>query len=1128
MAKFRVIITCGTLFLLIAVLQFTLLSPSFAFELIISDTGRNLSWSGDLKTGDSFSAVGRDQHPVGGILVNTQFIEQFVLPMPSGTELEQMSQDQERVWIMSVSEMLKDRVHIAVTNDATVFEIRLLQNTPKEGTDEADWPQHSGMGRFANMAYAAIGRLVQHLEGQDIPVRITTAFSDSGGSAFVDAREVWKPYADVFRRIDFVDPQIDRTGLENVIHAVGEKPVRLFNTAGGMSAPLFTSSKNVQFLLIRYPKLTLYTLQNEQEHTNNTVGATSWENSLRSTSGSTVSHHRLVDGKPVVHVLRRKVAGQEFRSPLAGWDPLNFDMHSRSSLEKLGVAATVSPQAFLPTLYAPMKSGSTLAKKTIIHSEIRVSHPMEKIEGKLANSIAGQGDVYMAGPSSSEREIWSHDRKTSGYGRNIYDPLEIKSGTDDHVVHMAAYRHAFPILSQYENRKFGDTLRPSGFQDLGLSRGWSQQVRPGQESIFPEDDRFKYKPQEYSSIFDGGQPPPPGPDLRGMRDLTSQMFPTSTKLHDANIRRIAFQPNVRGVLLRGAATLEGQTKTLNAGDVSLIFQDSAGVIDIGKLRRFVTSLWSVYFSVEGPGISIDPIAPKLNKHHVRYIGQVRNLDIGQVMRETDYLMKQWAIGTHRPDIEEFLSPDDFADIGNKWSLNRASRFWFIPEDLRFKRSGNMLLLSGGRMTLKTEYLDNNPKADKNEANERFAKWFTDKYVPVAQRYPIFQKLFDYAQLASLATYLKENRVPMLWFLLANRELILTEKSIDYVDKLVSQSGYKWFVNMHGGVELETTEAVRDKTRYDTDASLNSSHTRAVADRKAEGVDEGPVVFNNTATNYTVASNQSLMLSDSPASGDIIQTDFAHLNEYDESVEEKEWHLLTPGLELIRHYHPSLSSPAQFGAGWHLLVPFRLERENKEEALSLEPLPSRVDFVNVLSGQEETLLLVEDTDHDSLRYAPVDKNSLTAALYRQDDGSWQVLDKLGGTFLFDQQGRLTRMTLRPVKTINVKVGTKSLKKKIPGYIIDYGYTEQDIAGEMHTLLTTVEQGDMVAHVSWDLEHPVLRIQSIRIHRAGQSTPLETLTYSYGLEDRLANMSATFGRQVSLEYHDSNMKVVAQQP
>jgi hypothetical protein len=116
-----------------------------------------------------------------------------------------------------------------------------------------------------------------------------------------------------------------------------------------------------------------------------------------------------------------------------------------------------------------------------------------------------------------------------------------------------------------------------------------------------------------------------------------------------------FHNDIGGVMLHGVAQVEGNVADvqLGGGSFSLIFENKDAQIDVRKLRKFITALWAVYFSEEGPGISIDPIAPGVDKHLVRYIGKVINSDLGRVMRETDYLMKKWAVGTEKPEIERF-------------------------------------------------------------------------------------------------------------------------------------------------------------------------------------------------------------------------------------------------------------------------------------------------------------------------------------------------------------------------------------------------------------------------------------------------------------------------------------------
>ena len=83
----RWLITCFCIFAFF-------IQPSYAVELIISDSGRNTAWSRRLNIGDDFSVIGADDKPVGGIIPHTTAIHQPSCLCP-GEELEQMSQKQE-------------------------------------------------------------------------------------------------------------------------------------------------------------------------------------------------------------------------------------------------------------------------------------------------------------------------------------------------------------------------------------------------------------------------------------------------------------------------------------------------------------------------------------------------------------------------------------------------------------------------------------------------------------------------------------------------------------------------------------------------------------------------------------------------------------------------------------------------------------------------------------------------------------------------------------------------------------------------------------------------------------------------------------------------------------------------
>jgi hypothetical protein len=142
-----------------------------------------------------------------------------------------------------------------------------------------------------------------------------------------------------------------------------------------------------------------------------------------------------------------------------------------------------------------------------------------------------------------------------------------------------------------------------------------------------------------------------------------------------------------------------------------------------------------------------------------------------------------------------------------------SRFWFVPEDMSFKRSDDMLLFDKGRMCVKTEYVFNNVSGEADPANEEFAKFFTDHYQEIAQRYPVYEELFEYAKMVSLAKYLKESGIPLFWFLMANKDLVITEDSPGTVDALAKGSDYFKNIYIEGGVNLAT----QGNYVYDTQA-----------------------------------------------------------------------------------------------------------------------------------------------------------------------------------------------------------------------------------------------------------------------------------------------------------------------
>src|SRR5271169_3504663 len=160
-------------------------------------------------------------------------------------------------------------------------------------------------------------------------------------------------------------------------------------------------------------------------------------------------------------------------------------------------------------------------------------------------------------------------------------------------------------------------------------------------------------------------------------------------------------------MLSGTAKItdvNGSPSSLGAGGFSVLFDDPQSGVDFREFRKFVTAMWAVYFAKEGPGISIDPVAPGAEQQMVRYIGNVEFSDLGRVMREADYRMKKWAVGSERPDIPKFQSVDRLTKTNGLRYLGAARRFWFVPDNMTFRQSGDALLFESGRMAVKTEYV----------------------------------------------------------------------------------------------------------------------------------------------------------------------------------------------------------------------------------------------------------------------------------------------------------------------------------------------------------------------------------------------------------------------------------------
>ena len=467
------------------------------------------------------------------------------------------------------------------------------------------------------------------------------------------------------------------------------------------------------------------------------------------------------------------------------------------------------------------------------------------------------------------------------------------------------------------------------------------------------------------------------------------------------------QHRVGGVMLKGAAKVLGVDQGCAAATklFSLIASGEGSRISREAHRRFVTALWSVYYSKENPGISIDPIAWGADKQLVRYIGRVVNTDLGRVMREADYLMKKWAVGIERPDIPGFRDVDTIAGKDGMTYADAFRRFWFVPEGMTFKTGVGVFLFDQGRIELKTELMLEGKKTHAVASDQEFADFFTKNYEAIAAKYPIYNELFEYAKLVSIAKYLKEQGVPLHWYLMAHLDDVITEDSIGAMDTLSKGSRFLENVRIEGGVEMHG-RYVLDQTAA---AAIQRAMSRmgrpnvATADSTTASIAKTPPSDERTIhiekQVFSIMPMQSSTCG-TDARGVRYQTDVA-------IRQGKE-----PGLELVRYYRPPVKgmySRGEFGNGWHLLRPYRIVPVGKPEVPFLNILiPAKVAVRNLVTGQDE-ILTFDDKKYKLAGYRPSNMaRSRIIGLFWTTSGGMRLMDKLGNEFWFNEGLMLSEM------------------------------------------------------------------------------------------------------------------------
>ena len=230
--------------------------------------------------------------------------------------------------------------------------------------------------------------------------------------------------------------------------------------------------------------------------------------------------------------------------------------------------------------------------------------------------------------------------------------------------------------------------------------------------------------------------------------------------------------------LYGLETIDGFFVDDKSYDVIIFGTKGENVLTIDD---FVVALRCAAYSVEPPGVSIDP-RPKLKDPYkiqdVRFFGPVKDTFFGYTLFESDYFLKKIAANvvnlkvknfkTYKDLIVEQIKEESKTCSSNSRPKESLNRFWFYPANVLFSKSeNNLYLLNSCDVVLLTEkqFFDKKKKEIISLSGEtdieaaQFASDFTNRYSEFASVYFTYKRLQALFRIYAIAKLMAEKQIP---------------------------------------------------------------------------------------------------------------------------------------------------------------------------------------------------------------------------------------------------------------------------------------------------------------------------------------------------------------------------------
>ncbi|MCB1106998.1 MAG: hypothetical protein KDK76_02760 [Chlamydiia bacterium] len=242
-------------------------------------------------------------------------------------------------------------------------------------------------------------------------------------------------------------------------------------------------------------------------------------------------------------------------------------------------------------------------------------------------------------------------------------------------------------------------------------------------------------------------------------------------------------PNYGGVLLDKSAEVFTELR-----DISGVFYDeqmgqmifygqknlSLPYMDTDDLAVAVRSIYGLGSKApESPGVSMEPgfKNPKKKKDGcmvVSYFGETENTRFGQVMFESDRILKVLSIGRDnitgksiRSSVPGYRSLQEIQEKEGFPPPNTHCRLWFVPQRITLSESfdGTSMVFNEARMEVLTESMLRKKGIVEDKAAEKFAKHFTNYYDQFSEEYPILAELKRLGKITAIVKWIYEKNLP---------------------------------------------------------------------------------------------------------------------------------------------------------------------------------------------------------------------------------------------------------------------------------------------------------------------------------------------------------------------------------